>query len=391
MASIKSIFSCNISLPPSCIEFVPNQQEFLLIGTYLLSESIPSENETQRQDQSTGPGHKQERHGSVMLMKLQSDVLQEVETHLVGHGVLDLHFSPHRDNVFCTANSTSSITVYSFSQDDGSDARIKEICTIKPVEEECLVLAVAWNANNPSMLGATLSSGHIIILTGMDGLPQSEPDIIVSSISIHNLEAWTVSFSPDPHTLFSGGDDSVIRAEKIIHDPMFDPSQDIRSETIWKNSKIHTAGVTAILPLSESYIVTGSYDDHIRLLEISTASSGVKRPNLIVEENLGGGVWRLKLLRGVPAGWQDKKKDVEFLILASCMHTGARILRLFSDNSLANWRIEVLAKFEEHKSMNYGSDALLIGDDITVVSTSFYDKLVCLWSFRVEAQTLQSR
>lgn len=56
----------------------------------------------------------------------------------------------------------------------------------------------------------------------------------------------------------------------------------------------------------------------------------------------------------------------------------------------------MLAKFEEHKSMNYGSDVqpLLTGvggdggveggaeqqhEKRVIVSTSFYDKLMCVW------------
>ena len=48
-----------------------------------------------------------------------------------------------------------------------------------------------------------------------------------------------------------------------------------------------------------------------------------------------------------------------------------------------------MAKFEEHKSMNYGSDVQpLIGNGgasgeekkaRVIVSTSFYDKLMCVW------------
>ena len=80
------------------------------------------------------------------------------------------------------------------------------------------------------------------------------------------------------------------------------------------------------------------------------------------------------------------------ILLASCMHAGTRILRLRSDGEHDGWRFEVLAKFEEHGSMNYGSDVQPLGlldegseaEDVdsrarTVVSTSFYDKLLCVW------------
>jgi diphthamide biosynthesis protein 7 len=66
------------------------------------------------------------------------------------------------------------------------------------------------------------------------------------------------------------------------------------------------------------------------------------------------------------------------------MHAGARIVRVQADDG-GNWTVEVLAKFEEHKSMNYGSDVQPEeggnSRQRTIVSTSFYDKLLCLWRF----------
>ena len=66
------------------------------------------------------------------------------------------------------------------------------------------------------------------------------------------------------------------------------------------------------------------------------------------------------------------------------MHAGTRIVQL--SRSGEEWEFAVLAKFEEHKSMNYGSDVQpLIGgvgaeqQKRVIVSTSFYDKLMCVW------------
>jgi hypothetical protein len=75
------------------------------------------------------------------------------------------------------------------------------------------------------------------------------------------------------------------------------------------------------------------------------------------------------------------------------MHAGSRIVQL--SRSGDEWEFAVLAKFEEHKSMNYGSDVQPLtagagGGDVeggeqqakrVIVSTSFYDKLMCVWSF----------
>lgn len=75
--------------------------------------------------------------------------------------------------------------------------------------------------------------------------------------------------------------------------------------------------------------------------------------------------------------------DYRYTILASCMHAGTRIVELEKDVE-GQWQITVLAKFEEHKSMNYGSDVQPVdGANKTIISTSFYDKLLCLWRYEL--------
>ena len=80
-------------------------------------------------------------------------------------------------------------------------------------------------------------------------------------------------------------------------------------------------------------------------------------------------------------------EHISYTLLASCMHAGSRIVRLGrSADGSGEWAFSVLAKFEEHKSMNYGSDVQPVqrgqeGGQRTIVSTSFYDKLMCVWQF----------
>jgi diphthamide biosynthesis protein 7 len=133
--------------------------------------------------------------------------------------------------------------------------------------------------------------------------------------------------------------------------------------------------VTSILPLKSDHILTGSYDDTIRLIRL-------RPPAVLTQVNLEGGVWRLKLLA--------IHGENVFDVLASCMHAGTRIIRVILREERES-RIEVLAKFEEHESMNYGSDFLPPRkgkeenrDGFTVISTSFYDRRVCLWKFTPE-------
>jgi len=70
------------------------------------------------------------------------------------------------------------------------------------------------------------------------------------------------------------------------------------------------------------------------------------------------------------------------------MHAGTRILQLHRDEN-EDWSFEVLGRFEEHQSMNYGSDVQPgKGTMKSIVSTSFYDKLLCLWHFDIGGATL---
>jgi diphthamide biosynthesis protein 7 len=56
------------------------------------------------------------------------------------------------------------------------------------------------------------------------------------------------------------------------------------------------------------------------------------------------------------------------------MHAGVRIVSVL-EGKLPS----VIAKFEEHESMNYGSHIHSSRPD-NVVSCSFYDKRLCIWS-----------
>lgn len=274
-----------------------------------------------------------------------------------------------------------------------------------------------------------------------------------ADVGKHSEEAWTVTTTTissitssladvDKLLILSGGDDSALIATTAYPSPM--PAIDLTSVRqpassgsylqeqsailppdmppnhppllrcepfhLWTDRKTHTAGVVAILPLSQLPnsstipILTGSYDEHIRLFLLETASPTLKR-NLILEKNLGGGVWRLKLMHEsstpitptTPTTSPSLKPQYTALILASCMHAGVRILRLThtspqdssSDVDAQGWSIDILAKFTRgHESMNYGSDFRAEVDEhgkrtgeYTIVSTSFYDKAVCVWKF----------
>lgn len=271
-----------------------------------------------------------------------------------------------------------------------------------------MVLSVAWHPRlgNEAKLAASLSDGQLIVLA-FDPCNHT-----MKSIRAHSLQAWVIAWSVSPHgfdreELYSGGDDSMLckhqewleatdvashgeEAEQIAQiqsaswvSPYHSSGQQL-CKSISSDARTHGAGVTAILPIFISHaghevVVTGSYDGCIRVV---TLASGSRRAKLLAEAQLGGGVWKLKVLHGIGL---HPENAFSMRVLASCMHAGPKILDIRRGND-EFWSIQLLANFTEHESMNYGSDARKCSQsekqtNVAIVSSSFYDKKLCLWSF----------
>lgn len=263
------------------------------------------------------------------------------------------------------ATSTGSLAFYDVStrDDAGDESRLRHHATLQLFQASVIVTSVAPHPKDATLMAVTLSTGDVKLVK----LAAGDGSSVETStyVHTHSLEAWTVAFSLDGTGLFSGGDDSVLSYQSMVDD-----------SNNWKDRRAHGAGVTAILPLTNDITVTGSYDDHVRVL--STPSMGKRI--VLAESNLEGGVWRLKLI--------DRREEpgkFEYDILASCMHAGTRVLRV-SRVEDAPWQVKVVAKFEEHKSMNYGSDVKpgeveKATSPRSFISTSFYDRLICYWKY----------
>ncbi|THV78770.1 WD40 repeat-like protein, partial [Aureobasidium pullulans] len=286
------------------------------------------------------------------------------------YAILDIHFSPHDPTLLAVAGSTGCVQLFNI-QSTSSSASLSPLSAYQYFDPSTLVLSLAWHPTIPSIIGVTTSPGQVYLVD--TSLPAAEVEGTAKEILAHDLEAWTLSFSASGTSIYSGGDDAALRFSGL---PASLTSDDEAEEYLpsWQDRRSHQAGVTAILPLSSepNILITGSYDDNIRVLHAPLQG----RKQVLAEENLEGGVWRLKMLRTeIDAG--------KYTVLASCMHAGARIVEVKKDEG-GEWTIEVLAKFEEHKSMNYGSDVQPgseNGGEQTIISTSFYDKLLCLWRF----------
>ena len=318
--------------------------------------------------------------------RLPSDRISSlVYTLHTSYAILDLHFSPNKPEVLAVATSIGRICLFRLTINALDFQSLEEVSIVKLAEPSILVLSLAWCPPD-IMLAASLSDGNVSIIdckiSGNERITES---------GHHDLEAWTVAWAPEAcrrdRLLLSGGDDSAILVHNInTHPDSRDLSGSIYESLVHRDQKTHGAGVTAILPLAptaaskDQIVITGSYDEFVRVLTLPRSSSS-SRWGLLAEKPLGGGVWRLKLIKYLSSQGFDT-----FTVLASCMHAGARVLNISMSEEIG-WTIQVSSRFEEHDSINYASDARpesgeSTSQDFSVVSTSFYDRKLCLWRFR---------
>ena len=71
MASIDSLLTLTLDLPPSCIEFWPRDSQYAVIGTYNLEKG---EEGSGLSDPAQHEGRKsQQRNGSLILVRVEGD------------------------------------------------------------------------------------------------------------------------------------------------------------------------------------------------------------------------------------------------------------------------------------------------------------------------------
>ena len=401
-SQIASQQSLTLELPPSCLEFSPLLPSYFLVGTYSLQKT---EDGLDEQEQPQGP---QKRNGSIVMYEVSGQGIVHIRTEPRPSAILDLRFQTcsGKQDVLGVVSSTGTLEIFRFSSSASGPPCLTLLSTFRlpGIGDEVLFLQFAWHPTLPDTVAITTSKGGVHILQLLSDYTISQATY--EPVILHSLEAWCVAMSPadfapeysgsPSFTIYTGGDDSVLQyatctiKQKL---PSGDDSLDIELPFSAVSVRGHDAGVTAILPLpcGKDLVVTGSYDDHVRVYSIQPLQEtfGVRKARVLAEANLGGGVWRLRLIKHEDGG---KGGDGAWraLILASCMHAGARILQLKgSDTSSGDIELDVLARFEEHKSMNYASDfqpgtETNGAGELVCISTSFYDKLLCIWRVKLE-------
>ncbi|KAK7727883.1 hypothetical protein SLS63_006962 [Diaporthe eres] len=450
---IHSFQSMILDLPPSCVEICPRYPSHFVVGTYYLDtseiEGKHTEKDNDGDDVEVEAKHAQSKSGSIIVFGLKDGkaYVSRLQLSLRKHAnlsyrhkkqtvaqpsaVFDLHFAPQADrgDLCAAVSSTGTISFFRLTPDpststegtaEGQYLQNLSVLRIPRLPEDDSFTYFTWHPEIPGLMAVTTSTGKVIIARVQSDYKKIKR---LRTILEHDAEAWFVAFSPLSHqapssdetlsTVFSGGDDFKLllgthatrpdTKEATASDPeSAEPSgSDSDSEQDSapprdNNGIRHDAGVTAILPLrlttSEGYdvVVTGSYSDHISVWGVMPPYKLEGLPvvrRLLKRRDLGGGVWRLKVIEELSDypgdGWT-------VTLLVSCMHAGARVVRIEGDLTTVT-SIEVLRRFEEHESMNYGSDYTWVnrreffgegeGRKIVCVSTSFYDKRLCLWTF----------
>ncbi|KAJ5703832.1 hypothetical protein N7493_010970 [Penicillium malachiteum] len=411
----KSQTTVFLDQPPSCLEFCPEIRDHFMVGTYLLSETKNEGGEVQ-----------QTKTGSVQLWKLDPSTseLSLVQRLALPYAVFDLHFHPRERNEFAIATSTGLVVLFNISG-DSNNPTINQIWTKQVHEDESIpALFLAWAPQGwfprPTSDGfaVTFSDSRTAVFgTDKDISDVDEITEWGSFVAREIIEVWFVALATtrqlpgDEGTsssdiipyIFTGNDFGSLHTRRFeTHADRSNENEEPLASLLLNHddrARHHTAGVTSILPLAVPMVddapilLTGSYDEGLRVYHAT------RRGEVLAEQGLGGGVWRLQLLSTteIPRSSETRQSlERHFLVLASCMHAGTRVVRVTQteQDQGPSWDIEILAEFTEHESMNYASDvwkgaksehseAFPESSELLCVSSSFYDRRLCVWRTQV--------
>ncbi|KAG5983878.1 hypothetical protein E4U55_006863 [Claviceps digitariae] len=400
---IASTAHVTLDLPPSCMQFCPDNPGYFVVGTYNLEKNSASAHTefsvadgVPQKDDCAG-NVPQSRNGSLLLFRIEGGSLKLVQTEMQPSALLDLRFHPEYEDgqsILAVVSSTGSLSIYSL--EPHRRPVLKQLATSRceDLGEEVLYLQCNWHPFLNNTIAVTTSTGLARLLhLDANWTIDSWTDLDIQN----SLEAWSINLSDSDTqdnnddrrhtTVYCGGDDSVLRYTTCSWPTLTNETEVNIPYSPVSIKGQHDAGVTAILPLSHRtsdggrIVLTGSYDDHLRVFAIHDLheSYGAKKVRKLCDINVGGGVWRLNL---IDASFSESSTaaTAEIRVLASCMHAGVRIVTIATGDG-QSWGASVVGRFEEHGSMNYASDFIKTsqGRSLRCISTSFYDKLLCLW------------
>ncbi|KAH3659227.1 hypothetical protein OGATHE_006111 [Ogataea polymorpha] len=334
MSSVVRRLVAKASLPPCALRIHPSDPTAFYIGTYKLVKD-------------------NQRYGTIEIWKC-TQTLQKVNEIAAGSAILDLKFDPFDESRLISVHSTGNLKIWKLTDDH---LHLRETLNYQAYEETTLITAANFHPTRPNVLTLSTTTGVCSVVILGEKINQRDFD------TTHDLECWFSTFGCFDglqDVIFSGGDDRNL----IAHDNR------MADFPVWKTDRLHDAGIVSVLTATPSWnsahpytIWTGSYDDHLNLLDLRVSSPsdlipGVP-PRVLQRKDLGGGVWRL-----IPGPHNDGR------VLCCAMYAGCRMLKS------ADGTIIVEQEFkEDHDSMVYGGD-WTAGN---MVTCSFYDQVIQVW------------
>ncbi|XP_078445290.1 transducin/WD40 repeat-like superfamily protein isoform X2 [Wolffia australiana] len=322
------------------VEFCPHEpfSHVLAAATYTLHEG----------------GSQPNRSGSISLFSVD-DSLGLKLIHQVGTvGIFDIKWGPLLTDaipMLAVADAHGYLSIRSLrsklTTKDQDEFMLQEAAKEKVSDSMCLCLS--WNPSATSIT-VGLSDG----LTSVYAIREDKLEFS-EEWQAHQYEVWAASFHEhQPDLVLTGSDDCCFSCWDLRSGPL---------SPVFKDSTSHKMGVCSISSskFDEHQLLTGSYDEFLRVWDLRALSRPVCRVSL----GLGGGVWRVK-----------PNKEVPGLVLAACMHNGFAIVEVSEDKGAVV--VETCAK---HGSLAYGADWKRKGSNegLVVATCSFYDRLVRVW------------
>ncbi|KAL7744156.1 hypothetical protein ACLKA6_009134 [Drosophila palustris] len=347
---------------------------YFACGTYQLVESEEAEAAGDDAAKVNRP-----RKGRVYLYAFDRlngglDKLQSVET----AAILDMKWLPawscDSGPLLATVNALGQIEIYELlhAERQLQKRTCFQLDTKTDNDVPALALALDWQRSADSDAVQLLVSDSLGNIHQLQYTVQGELHKL-STWHAHGFEAWTCAFDRwSTQRVYSGGDDCLLHAYDLRSGTEEEPQR------VWTN-RAHGAGVTCLLshPQHEHQLLTGSYDEHLRVFD----TRAMKRT--LAELNLNGGIWRLKA--------HPQRSD---LILAACMYTNFSIVELATSSDLT-----LLGTYDEHSSICYGADwapninRLSVSDEgasasmLHMATCSFYDHKLCVSSVEANLTT----
>ncbi|WKX98194.1 hypothetical protein Q1695_013682 [Nippostrongylus brasiliensis] len=222
-----------------------------------------------------------ERKGSIYILSHNLEIGQCIRTPA---GVFRFDFL--EPSIIIAAVADGSLFTTSINETECSD-------TISVCEDVLLDVATVPESN---VVSCTDKSGRVHLVDVVPGKVVTSWDAHVLPYTNSGCEVWTCAMREN--LLCTGGEDGILKI------------WDLRSHSFVQQCRRFDAGVTFTSWIQSHSILTGSYDQHIRLFDVRNT----KEPLIYVKTN--GGVWHVENCEY--GGTQH--------YLASCMYGGWALL-----------------------------------------------------------------